>query len=59
MATKSIAGGTVHTMPADLKKAIMADKRVLALWEDITPLARRVDMLGYLRQEGRDTRYSH
>ena len=35
-----IAGGTVHPMPADLKKAIAASKAVLALWQDITPLAR-------------------
>lgn len=27
-------------MPADLKKALIADKMALAKWEDITPLAR-------------------
>lgn len=27
-------------MPADLRKALVADPKVLALWEDITPLAR-------------------
>ena len=27
-------------MPADLRKALLADKKVRALWEDITPLAR-------------------
>src|SRR3990170_2299959 len=35
-----ISGGTVHKMPADLRKALAADEKVLALWEDITPLAR-------------------
>jgi uncharacterized protein YdeI (YjbR/CyaY-like superfamily) len=39
MATK-ISGGTVHNMPADLRKTLVADSKVLALWEDITPLAR-------------------
>ncbi|MDE2071489.1 MAG: YdeI/OmpD-associated family protein, partial [Patescibacteria group bacterium] len=39
MATK-IAGGTVHTMPADFKKAIVSEPKVFALWQDITPLAR-------------------
>ncbi len=39
MAT-AIAGGVVHTMPADLKSAIVSNKAVLSLWEDITPLAR-------------------
>jgi hypothetical protein len=40
MATKEIPGGTVHKMPADLRKALIADPKVLDLWQDITPLAR-------------------
>jgi uncharacterized protein YdeI (YjbR/CyaY-like superfamily) len=40
MATKDIAGGTVHPMPADLRKALTANPKVLALWESLTPLAR-------------------
>jgi hypothetical protein len=40
MAIKEIAGGVAHKMPADLKKSLLSDKKVLALWEDITPLAR-------------------
>ncbi|MEO6077174.1 MAG: YdeI/OmpD-associated family protein [Candidatus Andersenbacteria bacterium] len=40
MDNKSISSGTVHNMPADLKQAISANKKVLALWQDITPLAR-------------------
>lgn len=35
-----ISAGTVHKMPADLRKALLATPKVLALWEDITPLAR-------------------
>jgi Bacteriocin-protection, YdeI or OmpD-Associated len=40
MSKKMISGGTVHKMPADLRKALAADKAALAKWEDITPLAR-------------------
>jgi uncharacterized protein YdeI (YjbR/CyaY-like superfamily) len=40
MNTKQISEGTVHKMPADLRKALLSDTKVLALWEDITPLAR-------------------
>lgn len=40
MTTREISGGTVHEMPADLHKALVADPKVLALWEEITPLAR-------------------
>lgn len=40
MATRKISAGTVHALPADLHDTLIADKKVLALWEDITPLAR-------------------
>jgi hypothetical protein len=35
-----ILGGTVHKMPADLRKALAAHDAALAAWNDITPLAR-------------------
>lgn len=35
-----LPGGTVHKLPADLEKSILSNKQVLALWNDITPLAR-------------------
>jgi uncharacterized protein YdeI (YjbR/CyaY-like superfamily) len=37
---KKISGGVVHDLPADLKKALIANAKALATWEDITPLAR-------------------
>lgn len=40
MATKGISAGTVHKMPADLKKMLLSSPKVTSLWEDITPLAR-------------------
>ncbi|HWP61371.1 MAG TPA: YdeI/OmpD-associated family protein [Candidatus Paceibacterota bacterium] len=40
MTNKTVAGGVVHTMPADFRKAIASTPKVLALWQDITPLAR-------------------
>jgi hypothetical protein len=36
----SLSGGTAHDMPTDLRRALLADAKALALWEDITPLAR-------------------
>lgn len=36
----TVAGGTVHPLPADLKKAILSEPKVLSLWQDITALAR-------------------
>jgi len=35
-----IATGVVHKIPADWKRALVADPKALAVWEDITPLAR-------------------
>ena len=38
--TKNILDGTVHTVPNDLKKALLKDRSGLAAWNTITPLAR-------------------
>lgn len=40
MMIASLPSGTVHKLPKDFKQAIGGDKKVRALWEDITPLAR-------------------
>jgi hypothetical protein len=42
MLNNSITGGIpeVHKMPSDLEKGLLADKKVVELWEGITPLAR-------------------
>ena len=40
MTTIRISGGVVHDLPADLRKALTADVKAVAAWEDITPLAR-------------------
>lgn len=39
MAT-GLAGGTVHALPDDVRRAIAGVPAVRALWGDITPLAR-------------------
>lgn len=35
-----ISEGVAHKLPDDLKKALAADAKALAAWEDITPLSR-------------------
>ncbi len=37
---KAISGGAVHELPTDMEKMLKANPSILALWEDITPLAR-------------------
>ncbi len=36
----AILAGTVHKPPKDLKSVLMSDSKMLAAWNDITPLAR-------------------
>jgi hypothetical protein len=40
MTKKDISSGVVHKIPADLRKTLISDQKALAVWEDITPLAR-------------------
>lgn len=37
---KKVSGGTVHKLPADVKKALVSSPSALKVWEDTTPLAR-------------------
>ena len=39
MAKKEITNDIPHKIPADFKKALLADSKALATWKDITPLA--------------------
>lgn len=41
MKTMALPAGTVHqTVPNDFSEALLAHAKALALWQDITPLAR-------------------
>ena len=40
MKLTTIPGGTIHKLPADLKKALTSHPKALVAWNDITPLAR-------------------
>lgn len=40
MTKDDIAGGVVHEMPTDLRKALLANKSALESWRSLTPLAR-------------------
>jgi predicted aconitase len=37
---KNISNGVVHKVPLDLHGALTSDSKALAVWEDLTPLAR-------------------
>jgi len=59
MAMKQISDGVVHWLPADLKKALLADRKALALWEDITPLARNEWICWTISPKKPETRADH
>ena len=40
MSGQRVPGGVVHKLPADLRHALVGNQTVLAVWKDITPLAR-------------------
>ncbi len=59
MTKKLILGGVVHSLPADLKKALLSDSKALAKWENITPLARNEWICWTISVKGADTRKEH
>ena len=59
MTTKEITGGTVHEMPADLKKALASDEAALAKWESLTPLARNEWICWNITVKQAETRENH
>ena len=59
MVTTKIAGGTVHTMPDDLRKALASDSKALAAWEDISPLARNEWICWTISVKQEATRKNH
>lgn len=54
-----ISEGVVHKLPPDLKKALLADKKALALWESITPLARNEWICWTISVQKEETRKDH
>lgn len=40
MGKESLASGTVHNLPGDLKSALIADAAAKEVWQSLTPLAR-------------------
>lgn len=54
-----ISGGVVHTMPADMKKALLASAKSLAAWESLTPLARNEWICWVISVKKDETRKNH
>ena len=59
MTIKSISSGVVHQTPADLRKMLISSPKALAVWEDLTPLARNewICWVTFVKKE--ETRKDH
>jgi len=54
-----IAEGVVHSVPPDLREALMADPAARAAWQDITPLARNEWICWTISVKKPETRKQH
>ena len=59
MALKTVSSGVVHELPQDLRAALLSDSQALALWEDLTPLARKEWICWTISVKRPDTRKEH
>lgn len=59
MSKNKISGGAVHKLPADLEKALLAKPKSLAMWEDITPVARNEWICWTVSVKQANTRKDH
>jgi uncharacterized protein YdeI (YjbR/CyaY-like superfamily) len=54
-----LADGTAHKLPPDMRRAILADKQMLKMWDDITPLARNEWICWTITVAKPETRVKH
>lgn len=59
MTKEKIADGTVHKMPADLKKALTSDPAAKVAWQSLTPLARNEWICWDITVKQPETRKNH
>jgi uncharacterized protein YdeI (YjbR/CyaY-like superfamily) len=56
---EKIATGVAHTVPADLKKALIAAPKAREAWNDLTPLARNEWICWVTYVKKAETRTNH
>lgn len=59
MTNQKISSGTVHKIPEDVRKALVSDRKALAAWEDLTPLARNEWICWVVSVKKDETRAEH
>jgi uncharacterized protein YdeI (YjbR/CyaY-like superfamily) len=56
---KKIPSGTVHKLPADVRKALEGDRRALTAWESLTALSRNEWICWIISVKKAETRAEH
>ncbi len=59
MTKHEISGGVVHELPVDLQDVLAAAGEALAIWEDLTPLARNEWICWTISVKKPETRKQH
>lgn len=59
MSTTTLASGTVHQVPHDLRAMLLADTQALEAWETLTPLARNEWICWTISVKKQETRDDH
>lgn len=59
MSKTEISDGVAHDVPADLRKALIADKKALGKWQSLTPLARNEWICWNISVKQAATRQNH
>lgn len=59
MKTPELADGTIHKMPTDLRRALLAEPKAVAAWQSITPLARNEWICWTTTVKQAETRKNH
>jgi hypothetical protein len=59
MTSKTVSEGVAHAVPLDLRRILLSNARVLAAWEDLTPLARNEWICWVLSPKKAETRSQH
>jgi hypothetical protein len=59
MPQTKISSGVVHTVPADLQKALTSSSKITAAWESLTPLARNEWICWVTSVKKQETRDDH
>lgn len=59
MNTKTLSRGTVHDLPADLKKALSSSDAAKEAWDSLTPLARNEWICWNISVKKDETRKEH